>query len=304
MNTRFPSFYLTTLVIAPLLLTAIISWINLSLPGERPLHDSWPAATPARCSGGSNGENASGGDLTFREPFTSTQFEETAPDMDWDTVNGRITLARRHTQYQKEVVIVSDGGAHHYAIWQDTRHDDGDIFAQRLDDDGHHFWSEDRQVNRNTADVIQSAPAAVIDSVGNLLVVWVDRRNGQGEIYGQKLSPKGDLLWIDDLRINQVSGEQGAPALAVTPDGRFVVAWHGETNGDYDIYAQQIDRDGIRQWEADVRVNGDNSTQAQVEPSVWVDVDQSSPVDLARSAHRQPRCIRSTAYPRRQALVE
>ena len=209
------------------------------------------------------------GYVRYHESFTSTHFSALTVDAGWDVQQGRVMLAQRHVQRQDNVIATSNDTGYSYLVWEDARSDDGDIFAQRIDAAGHRMWATDRRVHRSAADVLQSSPAAVVDAFGNLSVTWVDRRNGAVAIYAQRLSPDGSYLWSDDRRISQRDGAHGEPAIAQQADGGCVIAWHGDANGDYDIFAQQIDSGGARQWPVEVRVNGDVSEQSQVSPALW-----------------------------------
>jgi len=259
MNKRFAIVGPVAVLLALILLLATVRWMEHALFAQSAAAlpvTPWSSTIPD-------------GYLRYYEPFTTTQFRASSSNIRWDARQGLVALERRHIQRQEGVVAVSNNAGHLYLIWQDARWDDGDIFVQRIDAEGNQLWATDRRAHRNTADVMQGWPAATVDASGNLLVVWVDWRNGAADIYAQRLDPNGSFLWIDDLRINQRSGEQGAPAISLAPDGRYVIAWHGNANGDYDIFAQQIDSNGVRQWSADIRINGDASMQPQVSPSLW-----------------------------------
>ncbi len=208
----------------------------------------------------------------YHETFATQQAKADAVDVHWDSIAHQLTLALRHNQPQQDAIVATDGAQHRYVIWQDLRNDSGDIYAQSLDTAGNPIWPTDRLVNQVMTDTLQAAPAAIVDGAGNLIVAWVDQRNGQSDIYAQKLNPKGDSVWLEDIRIHQESGntDQDAPVLAMRADGSVVIVWHDNRNGDYDVFAQQIDGEGVRQWEADVRVNRDASAQSQAEPTVRI----------------------------------
>jgi hypothetical protein len=49
--------------------------------------------------------------------------------------------------------------------------------------------------------------------------------------------------------ISDNSGASYSPSLAIAPDGTPYVAWHDDTNGDYEIYVElrlQLDKYGLR----------------------------------------------------------
>lgn len=93
---------------------------------------------------------------------------------------------------------------------------------------------------------------------GVLGIVWQDRRDGDYEIYFNRLSPEGDKLGPDQ-RVTFARGFSINPSITWT--GReFVLVWQDERDsrgtGGYEIYAQRIDGEG-RQIEENVRITVD-----------------------------------------------
>lgn len=274
MNRRPSLPPLLSLLTTILLLLGI--WL-LAKPSWRRLYPQRVSATPIVATTFQPSAAVSAVELTtnryhYQESFVTYQAKATTVNAEWDTNKHQLHLTPRHNQPQQDA-IVATGANYSYVVWQDLRRDSGDITVQQLDADGNPRWVGERQANREHGAVRQAEPAAVVDAAGNLIVVWVDQRNGHNDIYAQKLNPQGEPIWLDDVRINQESGntDQAAPTVAYTQSGSVIVVWHDNRNGDYDLYAQRIDGDGLRQWEADLRVNGDNSTQSQAEPFVGVD---------------------------------
>ena len=219
--------------------------------------------------------------LHFQESFASHQYLAYNAGTQWNTASQQLALQLQDNVGQQDVVIASatgaDGAPQLYAVWQDLRTDSGDIYLQKLDPKGNRLWPADQRVNNDDGYATQFSPAAVVDAAGNLLVAWVDNRNGNHDIYLQRLDPQGNALWAEDLRIHDDTGpaEQGAPALAIDKAGLIVVAWHDNRAGNYDVYLQRLDGNGARQWATDRRVNQDNSLAPQTYPVVSVQADQS-----------------------------
>ncbi len=96
---------------------------------------------------------------------------------------------------------------------------------------------------------------AVMDasSDGRTLVVWASRRQESGSygIYARAFDPLGRPL-SDEMHVNQTQrGAQHRPAVAMTPDGNFVVVWESEVSADTDssgtsIQGQLYAADGSR----------------------------------------------------------
>lgn len=115
----------------------------------------------------------------------------------------------------------------------------------------------------------QDYPAITADGLGNAIVVWHDRRNGDSngnnDLYAQKISIDGLLLWqADGAPVCTEPGNQGGQliseghfrsgigAVQIAPDGSggAIVAWRDDRNGQFngDVYAQRIYANGQIAW--------------------------------------------------------
>lgn len=84
---------------------------------------------------------------------------------------------------------------------------------------------------------------------GSLLLVWSDTHAIDRDIYAQRVSAAGDLLWPEPRVVDNKSGFQKNPVLAASSDGLFFVAWndtHANIGGDLRI--QKIDSAGQCLW--------------------------------------------------------
>jgi RHS repeat-associated protein len=85
-------------------------------------------------------------------------------------------------------------------------------------------------------------PAVSAASDGSHLVAWRDTRSSQGDIYGQLLSDRGNLIG-GNFVINNASGDKSWPAAAWNDAGdAYLVAWQHDGNGH--VLGQRIDTDG------------------------------------------------------------
>jgi hypothetical protein len=110
-----------------------------------------------------------------------------------------------------------------------------------------------------TATSEQDYPTSVPDGAGGVIVTWVDYRNGDGDIYAQRISADGVPRWTaDGVALCSATGAQLSPAIIA--DGGApgeagsgaIVTWQDHrSDTDYDIYAQRISADGVPQWTAD-----------------------------------------------------
>ena len=99
----------------------------------------------------------------------------------------------------------------------------------------------------------QSQQVAVTDGAGGAIVAWEDTRNGNGDIYAQRVSPLGKTLWkCNGVRFSPVGGTQTTPAMMSDGSGGAFLVWPDLRNGfNYKLYAQRIDGNGVAQWAPD-----------------------------------------------------
>lgn len=141
-------------------------------------------------------------------------------------------------------------------VWESLTQD-GDgrgIFGRLYRDDGRPIGSE-FQVNLTTAGD-QDAPATAMDANGNFVVVWVGDRSNRS-VYGQRFDAQGQPIG-SEFRVNAglTSGSHDSPAVAMAPNGSFIVAWaatqqqnnpNGADNSGRGVYAQRFNRNGSPQ---------------------------------------------------------
>jgi len=90
----------------------------------------------------------------------------------------------------------------------------------------------------------------VSDGAGGVIMVWEDSRfAGSSMIYAQRFDRMGNALWTaGGVSVCGVAGSKNDPVLVSDGEGGAVIAWSDNRSGDYDIYAQRIDRDGNLLW--------------------------------------------------------
>jgi len=96
----------------------------------------------------------------------------------------------------------------------------------------------------------QQAPTVISDGNGGALVFWEDYRDGDADIYGQRIDAFARRLWGDDgVAICTVENDQTRPK--AVSDGRegTIVVWEDRRDSeDGDLYCQRIDGCGEVQW--------------------------------------------------------
>jgi hypothetical protein len=88
---------------------------------------------------------------------------------------------------------------------------------------------------------------------GGAIVTWGDLRIGYYDIYAQRISAAGTLLWnIEGVEIADPIGSHIlSPQIVSDGSGGAIITWPDRRSGNYDIYAQRINSSGNVLWTVD-----------------------------------------------------
>lgn len=93
-----------------------------------------------------------------------------------------------------------------------------------------------------TADGTQSWSELVSDCKGGAIITWQDNRNGDYDIYAQRISNEGQILWMPDgIPVCVVPGDQCDPRIVTDDSSGAYIVWRDGRSGSNDIYIQRID---------------------------------------------------------------
>jgi len=166
------------------------------------------------------------------------------------TLDGAPVCTNGGTQERPRVLSDGSGGA--FIAWNDAR-TLTDIYCQRLDYMGRPQWTGGGVVICHGAgfqNYVEIAP----DGAGGFIAVWQDgREETHYDLYAQRVSPNGGMLWTTDgVPVCTAADDQLRPKICSDGTGGCVIAWVDERNSPYadDIYAQRIDADGNAVWTA------------------------------------------------------
>ncbi len=162
--------------------------------------------------------------------------------------------------------LISDGAGGAIIVWDDLRGGDYDVYAQAVDADGHVRWTLNG-LPIGTGTGAQGSARIVSDNAGGAFITWYD----SGDIYAQRVSAGGTIQWTPNgVAVCAASGAQSAPDIVSNGARGAIIAWMDLRGGDYDIYAQYIDANGIAQWTTDgVAVR--EASYNQIEPKLAPD---------------------------------
>ena len=195
---------------------------------------------------------------------------------------------------QQNHVMTADGSGGAFFAWEDLRAglNFWFIYGQHLGPDGQALWAADGIA---ISPVDASGPNILPDGSGGAIVAWNDFRSQTGptwrvgDKYAQRIDGAGNKLWATDgspivVGVTAASSQFASPsspsAVSMVGDGKggALVVWMDNRNGDgpdvyvehrdrWDIYAQHLDRDGIRLW-GETGVPVTTAAEAQLAPSI------------------------------------
>jgi len=135
-----------------------------------------------------------------------------------------------------------------YTIWYDYRDGNGEVYFKRSTDGGT-SWNPDQRLTNNP-DTSQHPSLAV--SGASIHVAWMDRRDGNFEIYYQCSTDRG-TTWGPETRLTRDPFQSWGPAISVS--GATVhIAWGDEQDQQYGIFYIRS-TDGGATWTPNIRLN-------------------------------------------------
>lgn len=158
-------------------------------------------------------------------------------------------------------LVTSETSAHYPAMvsdqkgglvinWGDYGNEDCDMYAQHIDSLARETWDSGGVPICTTYGIQAGGP---ISSIGKeeWVIVWVDTRNVDWDIYSQKISSDGTSQWtINGNPVCTASHRQWGVKLATDENGYIIFCWTDERSGTYyEIYAQRVDTTGVFLWD-------------------------------------------------------
>lgn len=149
-------------------------------------------------------------------------------------------------------LIVDDRNGGAILIWGDTRHGNQDSYAQRINANGEKLWNPEG-IPVCTHPTLQDDLNAIADEHGGVIVVWEDWRNGNQDIYAQRIDSTGTPLWESNgVPVYSGAGDQYDPVLIADGEGGAIFAWWDISTPDWNIFAQRLSADGEPMWHSPV----------------------------------------------------
>ncbi|MCG3110892.1 MAG: IPT/TIG domain-containing protein [Candidatus Manganitrophus sp. SB1] len=152
---------------------------------------------------------------------------------------------------QQHPQIISDGAGGAIITWQDDRDGNLDIYAQRINRDGVVQWAVDG-IAVAAGGHAEFSPQIVLDGAGGAIIAWQDDRNGKIDVYAHRVNANGAVQWATGgVVVSTAATNKFFFRLISDGAGGAVLVWQDDRGGDWDLYAQRINRNGAVRWSAD-----------------------------------------------------
>jgi hypothetical protein len=163
--------------------------------------------------------------------------------------DGTVVCYQPYSQIQPRTI--SDGRGGVIMAWMDSRSvSTWDIYINRVDSTGD-VNAEDGGLPVCVAAGDQMEHRLIPDGTGGAIVVWLDNRVGDYDIYAQRINGEGIVQWaLDGIPICAASGNQALPRIVPDGIGGAIIVWSDYRGGQYDTYAQRVNAAGDTLWAA------------------------------------------------------
>jgi FlgD Ig-like domain len=147
---------------------------------------------------------------------------------------------------QQFPVMCSDGAGGAILAWQDARDGTFNVYAARVTPAGATLWCG--AVSAAVSN--QQHPVIVADGAGGAVIAWEDERNGNEDIYTQRIGALGQTAWTNNgVAVCTGTGLHLHPK--IVSDGAFgaIITWDDtRASSAPDIYCARFDDQGKRAW--------------------------------------------------------
>jgi RHS repeat-associated protein len=164
-----------------------------------------------------------------------------------------------------DVAVGADGTS--YAVWQDSRNGNADIFFSSLTSGGS-TWAANVKISDDPGTTAQTRSRIGVDGLGNLVAAWIDARTTPAHVRVAR-KPAGGA-WSASIDITPAPANVQSLALSVRTDGFAWAVW-GDTRAgasNQDVWGSRYDP-ALNTWSTPSRLDDDpGTTTNQLNPTV------------------------------------
>ncbi|HER42928.1 MAG TPA: hypothetical protein ENO08_00525, partial [Candidatus Eisenbacteria bacterium] len=176
--------------------------------------------------------------------------------------DGGIAVAEGPSQQGDPVICMNDGG-NIVVAYRDNVNGNDDIFAQCVDPDGNLLWAAGGMpVCLHSS--YQGIPSIVASTSGSTIIGWLDSRNGDQDVFAQRINSSGARQWTSDgATICDATNLQDGLQMVADGSSGAIFVWEDLRDGvNLLLYAQKITWTAGLAWTANgVRLSSANCWQ-------------------------------------------
>jgi hypothetical protein len=155
--------------------------------------------------------------------------------------------------------VVAVAGTHLYVAWEDSRDGQSDIYFNRSLDRGATWSAVDTRLDIGSPAGSSKSFKPRIQALGTAVyVMWIDERNGAGDVYFNRSLDNGSSWLAAPIRLDVGSAPGAAacdlPVLALNGN-KLAAAWQDARNGLTDIYTSRSLDNGATWLANDIRLD-------------------------------------------------
>jgi hypothetical protein len=187
-----------------------------------------------------------------------------------------------------EISLCEDGRGGAFITWRDDRTGTSEIYLQRFDSGGN-ACIHPAANNISTTAGVKSGAVVALAGTGKAVVIWIDYRNGNADLYAQAMDTTGVRLWTVDQPVCIDPSAPYAHSLVTDNIGGAIAVWTDARNGSSDVFARRMVPGYPLYWDVDgleicVHIGSTSSPKAAGDGAggayfTWID-GRSSDLDL------------------------
>ncbi len=181
----------------------------------------------------------------------------------WATAGLAIADSVPHDTASDNPMVCTDGYGGAFVAYRYDITDHDHIYVRRVTASGTLPWSS---VRVSDDDAQQMNFDICSDELGGVIVVWQDERvpSSNFNIYAQRINASGAKLWGENgTVVCDFTEYQVTPKVFYNGSNGIYVVWADRRAGDWNMYAQQLNLSGDRQWNSNgVEICGDPAYQS------------------------------------------
>ena len=144
-------------------------------------------------------------------------------------------------------------GSSYIIVFGDRRGSNWQLHAQRISNSGSILW-DTLGVPITIDPALPISGDIISDGRGGAIIIWDDERNGNHDIYAQRIDSLGQIYWQNNGIFVCSAADSSAERIYLesVSDGKsgVILAWSPWDGPDENIFAQRVDSLGICQWDS------------------------------------------------------